>query len=400
MNSIYPSYDAMPFDERTISRNDLNITEKTKTNPLPWNGQFNPQLVEILFSNYCRKDDIIFDPFLGSGTTIFEAGKLNLQSCGSEINYGAVCLASVYKFINIPLEKRKCILNRIESNFLFMEDCGKDFFKNLIAATTNAYELILLRSYIVLLDFYKNNFTEKWTLSKWQKIKNLVLALPYSEKAIQITQEDVRFSKLSDNSCSFVLTSPPYINVFNYHQQYRASVEFLNGSVLPAAKAEIGSNRKNRGNRYLTVIDYCEDMAKVFSEINRICKKDSHIIFVVGRESSVMKTPFYNGKIIAELACKVCGLKPLFRQERNFKNKFGKEIYEDILHFSSTKSDINKNALTNFIINLLSYSLQYAPLDKRIFLTTALENFKLTVQPYNFNTKIFDAVIKKEVVNA
>lgn len=188
--------------------------------------------------------------------------------------------------------------------------------------------------------------------------------------------------------------------MFNYHQQYRASVEFLNGSVLPAAKAEIGSNRKNRGNRYLTVIDYCEDMAKVFSEINRICKKDSHIIFVVGRESSVMKTPFYNGKIIAELACKVCGLKPLFRQERNFKNKFGKEIYEDILHFSSTKSDINKNALTNFIINLLSYSLQYAPLDKRIFLTTALENFKLTVQPYNFNTKIFDAVIKKEVVNA
>ena len=400
MNSIYPNYDAMPFDKKTISRNDLNITEKTKINPLPWNGQFNPQLVEILFSNYCKKNDIVFDPFLGSGTTIFEAGKLNLQSCGSEVNYGAVCLASVYKFINIPLEKRKYILNKLESNFLFMEDCGKDFFQNLLDTTTNAYELILLRSYIVLLDFYKNNFTKKWTLSKWQKIKNLVLDLPYSEKIIQITQEDVRFSNFADNSCSFVLTSPPYINVFNYHQQYRASVEFLNGSVLPAAKAEIGSNRKNRGNRYLTVIDYCEDMAKVFSEINRICKKDSHIIFVVGRESSVMKTPFYNGKIIAELACKVCGLKPLFRQERNFKNKFGTEIYEDILHFSSTKSDINKNALTNFIINLLSYSLQYAPLDKRIFLTTALDNFKLTVQPYNFNTKIFDTVIKKEVVNA
>lgn len=151
---------------------------------------------------------------------------------------------------------------------------------------------------VVLTDFYKDNFSAKWLSSKWNKVKETVLALPFSKNKTEVMRNDARSLDINTDTCTFVLTSPPYINIFNYHQQYRASVEFLNGSVLPAAQAEIGSNRKNRGNRYLTVVQYCEDMVNVFSEINRVCKKDSHIIFVVGRESAVMKTPFYNGKII------------------------------------------------------------------------------------------------------
>lgn len=44
-----------------------------------------------------------------------------------------------------------------------------------------------------------------------------------------------------------VLTSPPYINVYNYHQQYRASAEALGWDLLEVAKTEIGSNRKHPG---------------------------------------------------------------------------------------------------------------------------------------------------------
>lgn len=394
MSNIYPYYNSMMFDDKTISRNDLNIVNKKKSNPLPWNGQFSPQLVETLMSSYCNKNDIVFDPFLGSGTTLLEAGEFNLKAYGTEINYGAICLANLYTFINIEFSDRVLILSNLEKKLNLTEDKSKDFFYTISKNITTDYEQKLFSALIVLTDFYKNNFSAKWLSSKWNKVKETVLVLPFSKNKIEVIRNDARALNINTDTCTFVLTSPPYINVFNYHQQYRASVEFLNGSVLPAAQAEIGSNRKNRGNRYLTVVQYCEDMVNVFSEINRICKKDSHIIFIVGRESAVMKTPFYNGKIITELACGVCGLKPLFRQERNFKNKFGTQIYEDILHFSSSKINENIDYLKNFVLNLLSESFDYAPDDKKVYLKMVLDSYKTKI----YKMPIFETA-NLEVIN-
>lgn len=394
MSNIYPYYNSMMFDDKTISRNDLNIVNKKKSNSLPWNGQFSPQLVETLMSSYCNKNDIVFDPFLGSGTTLLEAGEFNLKAYGTEINYGAICLANLYTFINIEFSDRVLILSNLEKKLNLTEDKSKDFFYTISKNITTDYEQKLFSALIVLTDFYKNNFSAKWLSSKWNKVKETVLVLPFSKNKIEVIRNDARALNINTDTCTFVLTSPPYINVFNYHQQYRASVEFLNGSVLPAAQAEIGSNRKNRGNRYLTVVQYCEDMVNVFSEINRICKKDSHIIFIVGRESAVMKTPFYNGKIITELACGVCGLKPLFRQERNFKNKFGTQIYEDILHFSSSKINENIDYLKNFVLNLLSESFDYAPDDKKVYLKMVLDSYKTKI----YKMPIFETA-NLEVIN-
>jgi hypothetical protein len=108
----------------------------------------------------------------------------------------------------------------------------------------------------------------------------------------------------------------------------------LGWDLLEVAKSEIGSNRKHRGNRFLTVIQYCLDMAQVFHELRRVCRPDARIIFVVGRESNVRKTVFYNGEIVAELAVSCAGFSLSSRQERVFQNRFGEMIYEDILHFS------------------------------------------------------------------
>jgi hypothetical protein len=54
---------------------------------------------------------------------------------------------------------------------------------------------------------------------------------------------------------------------------------------------------------------------------------------VVGRESNVRKTPFYNGQIIESLARHCVGLEICVRQERFFKNKFGQMIREEVLTF-------------------------------------------------------------------
>jgi DNA modification methylase len=363
-------YANTPLDKGSIDQNLLNIVNKYKSNPLPWNGQFSPQLVQVLLNYYSKQTDTVFDPFLGSGTTFLEAGELQRQAYGTEINFAAVCLSKIYEFINIDFPERIVLINEFEN--LLIKNCiiYSDFFDNknndiilnikkIISEYSNSKHKILLNCFIILIDFYKDNFSAKWLEMKWHKIKTLVKSLPISTKKIETLQEDARETSLPDSIFDFIITSPPYINVFNYHQQYRSSSEYLNGSVLSSAKAEIGSNRKNRSNRFNTVTQYCIDMSMVFNEMNRICKNGSRVIFVLGRESQVRKTAFFNGEIVSEIAYKCCNMNLINRQERVFINRYGMRIYEDILHFESKKKkngniveearDIAENVLMSVI---------------------------------------------------
>ena len=102
------------------------------------------------------------------------------------------------------------------------------------------------------------------------------------------------------------------------------------------ARSEIGSNRQNRGNRFLTVIQYSLDMSLALREIARVTHPGSLSIVVVGRESMVCGVRFFNGELIAELAVRAIGLVLERRQERVFRNRYGQPIYEDILHLRST----------------------------------------------------------------
>jgi hypothetical protein len=194
------------------------------------------------------------------------------------------------------------------------------------------YCKILLEALVVLLNYSDNEPTAETVLATWGKLRETVLALPESNALLLPANCDARALPLADRSADIVITSPPYLNVFNYHQHYRRSVEALGWDLLEVARSEIGSNRKNRGNRFLTVIQYCIDMADVLWELRRACKPAARIIIVVGRESNVRKTRFFNGEIVARLAMRSAGYHLQNRQERVFQNRFGEIIIEDILH--------------------------------------------------------------------
>ena len=158
--------------------------------------------------------------------------------------------------------------------------------------------------------------------------------LPVSDAPIEMANCDARSLPLPLEEVDIVVTSPPYINVFNYHQQYRKSVETMGWDLLEVARSEIGSNRKHRANRFLTVTQCCLDMLGVFEELRRVCRPNARIIVVVGRESNVRKTVFFNGEIVAGVAVRCAGFCFSSRQERVFQNRFGESIVEDILHFT------------------------------------------------------------------
>lgn len=389
-----------------INQNELNIANKYRSNPLRWNGQFSPQLVEVLLKKYSRKDSVVLDPFVGSGTTLLEAGIMGLEAIGLEINPAAKILAQTYEMINIPYNQRKAIINEItsllDSKFNFQSPLFIQYYEDLsdieikerlldcFYILQDAQLKKVFETLIILIDFYRSDLTTDKVYKEWAKYSELLLGLPFSDNRITIVQADARKTDLKDSSIDLVITSPPYINVFNYHQQYRASVESLYDGLLLVAHSEIGSNRKHRGNRFLTVIQYCIDMALTFIELSRVCHNNSRIIFVVGKESSVRGIPFYNGEIVSEVAFKASNMNLVLRQQRVFKNKFGDNIYEDILHFSPNSNVHPENKAIGMAQEIaekvLQESLKEAPIKVKMDIVDAIKNIN-AVKPSPFFDK-------------
>ncbi len=340
-----------PLNTSDIEQALLNIERKERSNPLPWNGQFSPQLVEVLLGTYAPTNSVVFDPFAGSGTLLYEAGRRNLQAAAADINPAAYYLARTYTTINQKPSTRKCFVADLdEALHRYFPARLPLFARSNRTQSTNEEPAIrllkvrdalrdpnarmLLESLLVMADFCSNTSSTKSLFATWTKLRSVVEAFPYSAQPIEVFNRDARQVPLKDHAIDLVITSPPYVNVFNYHQRNRSSVEALGWDVLTVAKSEIGSNRKHRGNRFLTVVQYCLDISQVFDELRRVCKQRARIIFVVGRESRVLGTPFYNGDIIGLVGTRCAGFELLTRQERVFRNKYGECIYEDILHFT------------------------------------------------------------------
>lgn len=323
----------------------LNIEDKNRSNLFNWRGQFSPQLIECLLEAYCPEGSVLLDPFVGSGTVLFEAARKGVPAFGFEINPSAWCFSKLYEFVNMPHESREQVItelrDRIVAEFpiiLFSEqELPADEIEARIIKIGESISdgaKILCNALVVLLDIYHNHISGDFVQSKFFELVKLIRNLPYFTGQIKADLQDARCLPLENQSVGFVITSPPYINVFNYHQNYRRSVEILGWDPLRVARSEIGSNRANRGNRFYTVIQYCIDMANTLQELARVLRFGATGIFIVGYESKVLGVPFHNADIIERIARDLGMFDLVLRQQRMFKNRFGQAIREDILTFT------------------------------------------------------------------
>ena len=280
----------------------LNIEDKNRSNLFAWRGQFSPQLIQCLLDAYCPSGSVVLDPFSGSGTVLYEAALMSLAAFGFEINPAAWSFSKVYEFANASLRERKAAVaelrQRVEDEFeivLFADDhLDLDAFETkirLIGNDLSDLAKILCNALVVLLDVYNNQMTNPLIHEKLAELSQLVIDLPFSMEPIKADLQDARRLPLGPGSVDFAITSPPYINVFNYHQNYRQSAELLGWDLLRVAKSEIGSNRANRGNRFLTVGQYCIDMSRALREMFRVLKPGGKAVLIVGHESRVLGVP-------------------------------------------------------------------------------------------------------------
>lgn len=92
-----------------------NIPERDKSGKHSnfYHGNFIPQIPHQLILRYTKKNDVVFDPFVGSGTTAYEAESLNRN------------------FIGIDIQKN--LINQIIKNL----DSKKNFFELFASDSTN-----------------------------------------------------------------------------------------------------------------------------------------------------------------------------------------------------------------------------------------------------------------------
>jgi DNA modification methylase len=338
-----------PF-ETPLSTSLLDIEAKTRGNTFSWRGQFSPQLIDALINAYCQADDVIFDPFGGSGTVLNESARKGHEAHITEINPAAWMLSRIYELSTVPKSTKVKALKSIRDNFLSELTKGSpsgDYEINpediqriagRLSKSGNAQESIILSAAVVMLDIHNKKPTASRLAKVIDELETKCMSLPPAHKPIKAHLSDARRTPFEQNTFDFVITSPPYINVFNYHQNYRASVELLGWDLLKVAKSEIGSNRANRGNRFKTVVQYCIDICAVLEELHRVCKPSAKIILVVGRESSVLGVSWKNSALVKEIAEQSGQFDCVLIQERKFKNMFGQTIYEDLLHLTPVMS--------------------------------------------------------------
>ena len=374
----------MPDFDQPIPQEKLDIIEKNRANLFAWRGQFSPQLIETILTYYCPSNSVILDPFVGSGTVLLEASYLSLEAYGFEINPAAYIMSHTYEFINDSQKKEvlKNLRNIIDQEFPLRIFEVSDQVENLVDKLQNTRNMlpdrskVLFDALVIILDVCKNKITQEFIQKKFSHLSNIITNLPYSQKPIRVGLSDARSLPLENNQIDFVVTSPPYINVFNYHQNYRQSAEILGWDLLKIAKSEIGSNRANRSNRFYTVVQYCLDMGDILKELARVSKQQARIVLIVGQESNVLGVPFYNADIIEKIGVKTKLFQKVLRQKRKFKNKFGKVIIEDIINFINLNNQVSQEVIEQIsrevAFEVLESSRLFVSSENQLFLESAI----------------------------
>ncbi|MEW5957581.1 MAG: DNA methyltransferase [Chloroflexota bacterium] len=390
-----------------LAQEKLDVQNKSRANIFNWRGQFTPQFVDYLLDSFSKPGDVIIEPFSGSGTVLLESARKNLSCYGYEINPAAYAMSKFFTFANTSGEERREILAAFEEKFLkllpdaqglpLFIDSGefRQSYRNLIEFSRTLFghikddkrQKVLALNTLFLAESNKKLDLRRALWESFAYTKKVLLSLPYTDKTISANLGDARLvHKACPVKGNIILTSPPYINVFNYHQNYRAIIEETLGiDLLKVAQSEVGSNRKNRANRFKTVVQYCLDMEQALESFWHSLTEGGLIILVIGRESNVRKTPFYNGLIVKDLIRSMGGFYNIRNFERKFTNKFGNNIKEDIIVFEKNELSPRHNCARNVALKYLKTALYQVNPDIKKDIIAVINDID-TIQP----SPIFD----------
>ena len=313
--------------ELSWSEAELPQAERTKhVHGLhPYLGKYVPQLVEIFLARYFRPGQRVYDPFVGSGTTLVEANVFGADAVGCDIS-SFNCLLSRVKTTPYALgalelglrttlaEARQAgpaplagasewlsawfapqalgeLLRYHEIASERLSDPAWDVARVILsraarsARRTTHFDLDFPRAPTVA-PYYchkhkrtcrpveqAEKFLTRYTTDTIRRIR--AFARLRSGREVEILHEDARSLQLA--GADGVITSPPYPGLIDYHEQHRYSYELLR--LRDLRRQEIGAAAAGTSLRALDA--YVADMTAVFANAAAQLPRRAPIVIVV-----------------------------------------------------------------------------------------------------------------------
>ena len=155
---------------------------------------------------------------------------------------------------------------------------------------------------------YSSGNAVRWFKAKLKdstKRLESIIGFP-KEKAIVHHADSRSIDFIKDKSVKLIVTSPPYLNAYDYHKYHRHRLHWINGDVPFARDTEIGKHDTfTRPNANPT--RYFNDMMQCFASLNPLLLKGGHLFIVVG-DGIVSGKPVAVGDKFIDI-CKDAGFK-------------------------------------------------------------------------------------------
>jgi hypothetical protein len=332
--------------ELSWSEDDLPQVERTKhVHSLhPYLGKFIPQLVEVFLHRYFAPGAFVYDPFVGSGTTLVEANVFGADAVGCDIS-AFNCLLSEVKTAKYSLgELEFALRGTLEDARRHIADDPQGTtpwlarwyapraLAELLAYRTAAAQLagpyadvarvVLSRAARSArltthfdLDFPRDPITGPYYCQKHKRE-----CRPVGEAwkfLVRYTADTVRrlreFSAVRNERDAIVLhadsrtvrlpvaptgviTSPPYPGLIDYHEQHRYSYELL--GLADRRDEEIGA--ASAGTRKSALAAYVQAMTDAFDNTASQLPRDAWVLIVVNDSQDLYPAILENAGLLLE----------------------------------------------------------------------------------------------------
>jgi hypothetical protein len=315
--------------ELSWSEEQLPQVERTKhVHALhPYLGKFIPQLVDVFLPRYFSPGSCVYDPFVGSGTTLVEANVFGASSIGCDISAFNCLLARVktasYSLAPLELSLRNSLeLARQTEEVVDVKDArgwlrhwyAPQALRELLAYKCvidltlaspewDVAQIVLSRSARSArltthfdLDFPRKpvrkpywchkhrrtctpvreaaKFLRRYTTDTVRRIR--AFADVRSSATAEVLHGDARFVDLP-GEVDGIITSPPYPGLIDYHEQHRYAYELLGLEDLrdlEIGPAEAGVSRR-------AIESYVTGIAAVFHNARRFMSSGAPVVIVV-----------------------------------------------------------------------------------------------------------------------